>query len=414
MKISTFEQCRVCGSRDAQKFLSFSRAPLTDQFIPLEDVGSEFVGNLDVHVCKSCWTAQTLQDLVGMDDYYDEYAYTVSGSAFAASFMDLLAETIIERFGQGRKRLRVLEIGSGDGGQLRFFADRGHDVLGVEPSNVLARRAVESGIPTLECLFDADTPGRIPADFLPVDIVTMSYTMDHIPTPMESLAAIQSILEPNRGVLVVENHDFCKIVDRLEYCLFEHEHSIYLTPHTARGMLERAGMKLVDVNWLPENRVRANSLIFAGACQDAEVPVAVSGSLEGAAFESAEFYKDLQVDIQRAIDHLDEFVREEVAAGRSVCGYGAGGRGVMTLAAMQESGHFQYVADRSPRGRGFALPGSGVRLVGLEDMVDERADTVLVFSYGYFDEIRSSLGAMGYEADQLVSVIDVMKGARRG
>jgi ubiquinone/menaquinone biosynthesis C-methylase UbiE len=132
--------------------------------------------------------------------------------------------------------LRVLDVGSGDGAQLVAFKGLGCDVLGYEPSSALTRAAESKSIPTIQWLYTADSAQRLPAVFKQVDVVMLSYTFDHLPQPSEFLANTRSILNPDHGLLVVEVHDLQKIFERQEYCLFEHEHTIYLTTATAAAL----------------------------------------------------------------------------------------------------------------------------------------------------------------------------------
>ena len=63
------------------------------------------------------------------------------------------------------------------------------------------------------------------------------------------------------GALAIEVHDLQRIVDRAEYCLFEHEHTIYLAADDLRFLLEASGFDIVSVNPIPDTVTRANSLI---------------------------------------------------------------------------------------------------------------------------------------------------------
>ena len=79
---------------------------------------------------------------------------------------------------------------------------------------------------------------------------------------------IRDVLDPERGVLVIEVHDLAKIMDRKEACLFEHEHSIYLNLFTMKCLLEKAGFKLLTSELVSEKECRGNSLLVAAALQN--------------------------------------------------------------------------------------------------------------------------------------------------
>jgi 2-polyprenyl-3-methyl-5-hydroxy-6-metoxy-1,4-benzoquinol methylase len=411
MKVRYLNQCRACGNTRRKRVLSLPAMPLTDDFIPSEKFGQEFRHDIDVFLCDKCLTAQTQHD-VDMGDYYDDYQYAVGGSKTASRFMRLLAGNLASKYFGGQKGKKVLEVGSGDGMQLLAFKELGAQVLGYEPSSALTGAAESRGIPTIHGLFTPDSVRLLPADFQRPDVVMLSYTFDHLPQPREFIAASRSILNPETGLLVVEIHDLQKIFERQEYCLFEHEHTIYLTTATAAALCAREGMRIVDFDLVPEADRRANSLIFVATPNDSQIArdfPAASPSVP-AEFSEPSFYQRQAQLIQRGIANLDSFVNRVTGGGKSIAGYGAGGRGVMTLAAMQTATKLRYLVDKKPKREGLVVPKSGIPLTGLAALKDSPVDEILVFSFGYMREIQEDLAALGYRSDQFHSLLDVLAG----
>ena len=385
--------------------------PLTDEFISAERFGQEFRHDIDVFICEDCLTAQTQHD-VDMSEYYEDYQYAVGSSPAASRFMRLLASRLLEKYFTGRNRLRVLEVGSGDGGQLSAFKELGCEVMGYEPSSGLANIAESKGIPTIQGLFTADSVNRLPERYQKVDVVILSYTFDHLPRPREFLAVARSILDSGSGLLVVEIHDLQKIFERQEFCLFEHEHTVYLTTATAAALASYESMAIVDFDLVPEEDRRANSLIFvatpADSCLAKSLPMARPST--PAEFSDFEFYGQQAERIHDAIANLDAFVNRVTDDGRTLAGYGAGGRGVMTLAAMKTAHKLRYLVDKKPKRPGLLVPKSGLPLVGLSALKDSPVDEILVFSFGYMQEIQAELAAFGYQPCQFHSLLDVLAG----
>ncbi len=383
--------------------------PLTDDFLPRDRLGFEFLHDINVYACKDCHTVQT-QHNVNMDNYYEHYQYTVGSSPTASRFMRILARNLLSKFTPHKRALKVIEVGSGDGEQLLAFQDLGCNVMGYEPSSALARIAEQKGIPTIQELFTKDTVHHLPAEWQQVDIVILSYTFDHLPSPREFIAAAKEILDPDHGLLVVEVHNLQRIFERHEYCLFEHEHTIYLTEATAVALCEVEGMTVLDFNIVPEVDRRANSLIFVAAPTDSPLAKATGSALHNtpSAFALESFY-DHQADlIQRGISRLDAFVSNIINSGKSIAGYGAGGRGVMTLAAMNNAQDLLYLTDKKPKSDNLYVPKSRLRLVGLEALRSQPVDEILVFSFGYMQEIQDELAFLGYKPGQLHSLINVL------
>jgi SAM-dependent methyltransferase len=385
--------------------------PLTDDFIPRERFGQEFRHDIDVFICEDCLTVQTQHD-VDMGDYYEDYQYAVGASPSASRFMRLLAGHLLSKYLAGRKGIKVLEVGSGDGGQLLAFKELGCEVLGYEPSTLLTRAAICKGIPTIQGLFTAGSINYLPASFKTVDVVMLSYTFDHLPQPREFIAAAQSILNPDHGLLVIEVHNLQKILERQEYCLFEHEHSIYLTTATALALAARERMTIIDFDLVPEADRRANSLLFVATPSASRLAGQFPPAKSTAPPElgNLNFYAGQAELIKGGIANLDTFVNRITAGGKRIAGYGAGGRGIMTMAAMQAASKLCYVVDKKPKGVGLVAPKSGVPLVGIPALKESPVDEILVFSFGYMKEIQSELASFGYQPRQFHSLVDVLAG----
>jgi SAM-dependent methyltransferase len=400
--ISKREKCRICSNSGLQRILMLPKMPWTDEFVSDLD-GKEFVHDIEVFRCLSCGTVQTQHD-VEVSEYYEDYTYAVSSSSFACQFMESLASSIEDLFFEEGKRLNVLEIGSGDGQQLRMFQARGHQVLGVEPSSYLTQVARDSGVPTIQTLFTGENLEQVTAVMPHVDVVLMTYTFDHIPEPGDTLNAIRQLLEPNAGVFVFENHNFDKIVQQLELCLFEHEHSIYLNETTARFVLDYYGFDTLRVNWLDDGIVRANSLIVGGTPRVDATPSLPAPSVDSSGVAGFEAL------IGDAIRNLESAISTMREKGNRVAGYGAGGRGVMTLAALSNAQELEFLLDKNPKREDIFTPKTHVKVVPISHLASNEVDYVIVFSFGYMDEIREGLAKFGYRSEQLLSMVDLLRG----
>jgi hypothetical protein len=210
-------------------------------------------------------------------------------------------------------------------------------------------------------------------------------------------------------VLVIEVHDFEQIIERRETCLFEHEHSIYLTSESFRNLLRRAGFDLLTTELLDLAERRGNSLLVVAAPTGTEH---ASDPLEplGRDFAAWDTYAGFGHDVERSHAALRDWVRDRRAAGRTVAGWGAGGRGVMTLAYTGLGpGDVAYLVDRNPHAHGSVAPGSHVPVVAPETLDHAPVDDLIVFSYGYLDEIAAQVQDEVRSQPRLVSVLDLLR-----
>jgi hypothetical protein len=400
---TTRETCRICGSRDLRLFFVHDDAPLTDQFVTPQTAGSEFLYPVRVYWCTGCATAQTLHD-VEVSEYYREYGYTVSASPFFQRFMRLLAEAAFERRGL-RPGDSVIEIGSGDGAQLLEFKRLGANVLGFEPSDELTEASRAAGVPVAQCLFTPETVDEIPPELRPAQAILLTYTFDHLPDPLGFLEAARSALDPERGVLLIEVHDLEKILDRREIALFEHEHSIYLSVRSFGRLLERAGFELLTADLVPEGMRRGNSLLVAAGVRGGAHTAEAEADGRAAALDDWAAYEGFQGAVDDSLRRLAEHVRST----ERVAGYGAGGRGVMTLAAAGlTSDDVAYVCDSNRAIHGLLTPKTHIPVASPERALDEAVDEIVVFSFAYMEEIKRDLAGHLERGGRIVSMLDLI------
>lgn len=140
--------------------------------------------------------------------------------------------------GQGK----VLDIGCGAGGNLKTLQDQGWEPYGIEMSEIAAAHAREltGGEIHTGTLESAPFP---PGSF---DLVLMSHSLEHLPSPLDALRRIHRLLKDN-GLLVVSVPN----VHSLEFKLFGRwwfpldppRHLYHFDRNSLTAALERAGFR---------------------------------------------------------------------------------------------------------------------------------------------------------------------------
>jgi SAM-dependent methyltransferase len=389
--------CRVCGHNLNNIILCLENMPLTDEFIGKDKDKREFLQDIYIFRCENC---SLVQNPINFDysEYYQDYEYSSGHSQFTRAFMSNYAKYVMDESKKilGRKVENVIEVGSGDGVQLKYFLDMGvQNVLGVEPSKSLVEQSEKLGVPALLDLFSIDIVGKVPD--IKFDICISSYTLDHVPEPVDFLKTSNKLLSDN-GILAFEVHDLSQIYSRSEWCLFEHEHTIYMDKEIATDLVERYGFKVLSVNPFNKNLVRANSLIIvAQKIMDLSNKILVSYS------NNFPVYKNLDKNIYQTITEIDKWIYK-ISKDNRLIGWGVGGRGVMTLAAIKESDKFETIVDSNYDDQELLTPKTRIKISGVSELHKYSDCYCLVFSFGYYDEIKEVLLNFGFSDKKIISL----------
>lgn len=166
-------QCILCRSAALEVVVPLAPIPIaTPTFaVPEHLRGSQdafAAAPLYLVLCQECGHLQT-SHVIDPAFSYSNYVYRTASSLGLVDHFRGLADRVRERLAPPAGAL-VVEIGSNDGSLLRFFQDRGHKVLGVDPAEKIAAQATAAGIPTWARFFDAGVAAEIVAKAGPATI----------------------------------------------------------------------------------------------------------------------------------------------------------------------------------------------------------------------------------------------------
>ena len=389
---STFN-CRFCNKELKTKILNLSQMPLTDDFISLQSTNrKEYLEDINIFQCDNCFITQNPRDF-DYSSYYKDYNYSTGHSILANNFMSQIANYIKDKFTRtyNRPPKSVIEIGSGDSVQLEHFGLNNFDtLLGIEPSEYLCQISRKKNIDVIESVFDESIPEKL--NGLKFDVCFSSYTFDHMQSPKEYLQISSKILN-DEAILAFEIHDLDKIVSRSEWCLFEHEHTIYLNEDSVKKILNDNGFNLIEINPLKDEITRANSLI---------VIAQKSKSIENYVIPKKR-YDDLQKKIDSTRKKIETFI-DNIPENIPLIGFGVGGRGVMTLASLSNYKRFTTIFDSNYSSNKLITPKSRISISGIEELPLYKNSFCIVFSFGYINEISDLLMQNGFDKNKIISL----------
>jgi SAM-dependent methyltransferase len=369
-------------------FADLGKSPLANSYLSDHQLGAmEPFYPLKALVCGACLLVQ-LEEFESPEAIFSDYAYFSSYSTSWLEHSKRLAEELIQRFGLGAADL-VVELASNDGYLLRYFAERGVPVLGVEPAANVAASAGARGVPTRVEFFGSESANALRAE-RPADVVLGLNVLAHVPDLNDFVAGIARLLAED-GVLVLEFPHLLRLIDDLQFDTIYHEHFSYFSFLAARRVLAHHGLEAFDVEELPTH---GGSLrVYAGHAGRA--PEGVSPRVEDLArSESAAgidslgphlaFAEAVKQEKRDILSFLIGLRRE----GMRIAGYGAPAKGNTLLNYCGVGRDFiEFTVDRNPEKQGRYLPGSEIPVRVPDALREARPDIVLILPWNLTEEI---------------------------
>ncbi|QDY70704.1 class I SAM-dependent methyltransferase (plasmid) [Qingshengfaniella alkalisoli] len=384
--------CRLCGTTLRHTMVDLGMSPPCESFLPPHLVdAAETYFPLRVMICDCCWLAQ-LREYVNPQEIFTEYAYFSSYSTSWVDHAQRYAMMISERLNLSGEHL-VVELASNDGYLLQHFSPLGVPVLGVEPAANVAAVAEERGVPTLVEFFGANLAHRLVAEGRAADLVIGNNVLAQVPDLNDFVAGVSILLKPE-GVVTLEFPHIARLMSENQFDTIYHEHYSYFSLLTIETLAARHGMRVIDVEELPTH---GGSLRVYLAHDDSQWKTSVAVT-ELRNRERAEGLDNISTYLafdQRARQtkrKLLSFLIKAKDEGKTICGYGAPGKGNTLLNYCGIGRDFlDFTVDRNPYKHGRCTPGMRIPIRPVAAIEAVKPDYILILPWNLREEIIAQL-----------------------
>lgn len=384
--------CRLCGGQVKHDFVDLGMTPLCESFLAPDEIDQmEPTYPLHALVCDDCFLVQ-LKAYVSPRHIFNEYAYFSSYSTSWVTHARAYAEMVTKRLGLGARSL-VVELASNDGYLLQHFPPLGVPVLGVEPAANVAKVAIDKGIPTRVDFFGVELAHKIVREEGRADLITGNNVLAQVPDLNDFVAGMRHLLAPEGTITLEFPHLLC-LMNENQFDTIYHEHFSYFSLITIERMAQRHGLRLVDVEQLPTHGGSLRVyLMHAGSTRSVSPRVAaLLAAEEHAGLHDIKCYGRFTERVQRTKRRLLSQLIEIKSAGKTICGYGAPGKGNTLLNYCGIGTDFlDFTVDRNPYKHGRVTPGMHIPIHPVEMIDRVKPDYILILPWNLKQEIATQM-----------------------
>lgn len=378
-----YEICRACDSRNLFSALDLGALPIANELLPSATRTDVFP--LHMRVCRVCGLGQ-VQDVVSPERLFRDYRYLSSVSQTFLDHASAFAKKVLQEI-DWQATDWVLEIASNDGYLLRNFLDRGVKVIGVEPASNIAQLARNRGIETISEFFDVTLAKEILQKHGYPRLIVANNVFAHVPDVQNFTEAL-SLLMNHRTLVSLENPSIMNLLVGFQFDSIYHEHYSYLSATSVSSLVQRFGIKLVDVEQISthggSNRYwlsRDVSLKTKSVEKVSELEV------QNGLFDETK-WKLFSIKVDRILKDFKAFVYEKNTQGEIVAGYGAAAKASTLInAAKIGNGEIAFIVDESPEKSGRFMPQVGIPIVSKNYLTQCSIKHIVIFPWNLADEI---------------------------
>ena len=389
MSAREISACRCCGHAALQSVLSLGIQHLTGVFprSPDEKVTS---GPLELVKCvdaDGCGLVQLKHTYDSLEMYGANYGYRSGLNQSMVRHLGDTVASIVAKYPPSPGAI-VLDVGSNDGTLLSFMPSTARRV-GMDPTIAKYGQYYVEGIQKVPTFFSAQsfraTFGDEKAEI--ITSIAMFYDLDD---PLAFVRDIAAVLAPG-GVWYFEQSYLLTMLTQNAYDTICHEHLEYYALRQVEWMMERCGLRVIDVQL---NDVNGGSFSVAVCHKDARHRAnsaaidSVRSGEQSARLDDLDPYHAFADRVVAHRDALMALIADIRARGESVIGYGASTKGNVILQYCGlTSTDIPAIAEVNPDKYGAFTPGTHIPIISEAEAHALKPDYFLVMPWHFRENL---------------------------
>jgi hypothetical protein len=379
--------CRIDPSTTLVSVLNLGHQALTGVF-PTTAAQPVTVGPLELVWCPVSGLLQLKHSYESSEMYGDNYGYR---SGLNQSMVNHLTDKIayLERLVPLSAGDVVVDIGSNDATTLKAYNASGIRRIGIDPTGKKFARYYPADITLVPDFFSSEAYRSV--ETKKARIVTSIAMFYDLEAPIEFARQIESILADD-GIWHFEQSYMPSMLRLNSYDTVCHEHLEYYSLGVVKRVLEKAGLRLVDVvmNAINGGSFAVTAAKAANKSVKSNQPV-VEWLLEQEGrmgLTTPRPYRDFEERVFRHRDDLTRLVRALTADGKKILGYGASTKGNVVLQFCGLTAKdIPAIAEVNPEKFGCVTPGSHIPIISEAEAKAINPDYYLVLPWHFKDGI---------------------------
>lgn len=376
------KKCRISNSTNLIPVLSLGAQYLTGVFPKSvnEDITK---GPLDLVWCPDSGLLQMKQSYSLDEMYGDNYGYRSGLNASMVSHLTNKIKTL-ERLVKINSDDLVIDIGSNDATSLKAYSGN-FQKIGIDPTGLKFKEYYTDDIKLIPSFFSAEA---FHTDFpnSKAKVVTSIAMFYDLENPVAFVKDIEDVLD-DKGIWHFEQSYMPSMLRTNSYDTICHEHLEFYSFKVVKNLLERCGMRVIDVQM---NAINGGSFAVT-ACKKAAMYKSNNAIInwmlkqeDDMGLDTPKPYRDFEERVFKHRKNLLDLIEALVADGKKIIGYGASTKGnVLLQFCGLNAKHIPYIAEVNEEKFGSFTPGTNIPIISEQEARAMNPDYFLVLPWHF-------------------------------
>jgi hypothetical protein len=377
------QHCRLCKCKDLVTVLELGDQVLTGVF-PSSTENSISKGPLTMIWCSECNLLQLGHRYDPNEMYGENYGYRSGLNQMMVEHLTTKINGLTRQY-PIQKDDAVLDIGSNDATLLKSYRDKSIRKIGIDPTGIKFKEYYTEDMELIPDFFNAQNIHQIDLNlkFKIITSISMFYDLED---PLSFVKDITQVLAED-GVWHFEQSYMPSMLRLNSYDTICHEHVEYYSLKPVKLLLEKCGLKILDVKM---NSVNGGSFAVTAAHKDSiykENSAVIEWLLEQEQTMGLHTPLPFRQFEQRVFEHRDN-LRKLISylhkEGKTIHAYGASTKGNVVLQFCKFNyGEISHVAEINEDKFGKFTPGSHIPIVSDKESKSMQPDYYLVLPWHF-------------------------------